>query len=158
MFSQLDTIVFVHQNPLMRRRQTKYYNPLIISRRVFLNIVKKIPCRWNQLHGNAAVLNTEKSPGKTCGIHLVLIRLSDWPNHGQNISFLHLLLWLHPSINKNLDANKKTSLKINEHLPRGNKAIKAEQNEHWKQQHENKPPIQHPTIYQDKSFPFTGLV
>lgn len=49
------------------------------------------------------------------------------------------MLWLHPSINKNLDANKKTSLKINEYLPRENKAIRTEQNEHWKQQYEIKP-------------------
>lgn len=44
-----------------------------------------------------------------------------------------------PIHQQNLDANKKNSLKINEYLSRGNKAIRTEQNVHWKQQYEIKP-------------------
>lgn len=105
-FSQLATIASVHQNPIMRGWETKYYIHLIISRRIFLNIGKIF-----QLHAKYSLL--KKKPGKnTWDSFGFFLRLSDWPNHAQNISFLHFMLWLHPSINKNLDANKP-SLKIN---------------------------------------------
>lgn len=147
---QLVTIVFVHQNPALRGWDTKYYIHLIVSRRIFLNIMKnfQLPAKYSLL---------KKSQGKICEIHLAFIKWSDWPKHGQNISFLHFMLWLHPYINKNLDANKKISLKINEHLSRGNKAIRTEQNEHWKQQCEIKPyNIQQLT--KTKVFPFQVII